>query len=63
MHFKLALVDEMEVKQTKSESTADSKPKTLIAKPLAAGQVKAKNIEKKEMFGKVDTYVKMTLDN
>ena len=46
----------------------DSDLKTPVAKPLIAGQVKitvfkAKDIEKKGMFGKADPYVKLTLDN
>merc|ERR1712083_470120 len=65
---KVITKDEIEVQQTKSESTVDSKLKTPVAKPLTAGQVKitvfkAKDIEKKRMFGKADPYVKLTLDN
>ena len=64
---KVITKDEIEVKQTKSESTVDSEPKTPITKPLSAGQVeitvlKAKDIEKKRMFGKADPYEKLTLD-
>ena len=60
----ITIKDEIEIKQTKSKSTMAS---ATIAKPLAAGQtrntvLKAKDIEK-EMFGKADPYVKMTLDN
>merc|ERR1711915_35894 len=65
---KVITKDEIEVQQTKSESTVDSELKTLVKKPLTAGQVKitvfkAKDIEKKRMFGKADPYVKLTLDN
>merc|ERR1712083_446671 len=65
---KVITKDEIEVQQTKSESTVDPGLKTPVAKPLTAGQVKitvfkAKNIEKKGMFGKADPYVKLTLDN
>merc|ERR1711915_1076329 len=65
---KVITKDEIEVQQTKSESTVDSELKTPVAKPLTAGQVKitvfkAKDIEKKGMFGKADPYVKLTLDN
>merc|ERR1711915_801360 len=65
---KVITKDEIEVQQTKSESTVDSKLKTPVATPLIAGQVKitvfkAKDIEKKRMFGKADPYVKLTLDN
>merc|ERR1711915_634852 len=65
---KVITKDEIEVQQTKSESTVDSELKTPVEKPLTAGQVKitvfkAKNIEKKGMFGKADPYVKLTLDN
>merc|ERR1711915_1015845 len=65
---KVITKDEIEVQQTKSESTVDSELKTPVEKPLTAGQVKitvfkAKGIEKKGMFGKADPYVKLTLDN
>merc|ERR1711872_803995 len=65
---KVITKDEIEVQQTESESTVDSDLKTPVAKPLTAGQVKitvfkAKDIEKKGMFGKADPYVKLTLDN
>merc|ERR1712083_1198665 len=65
---KVITKDEIEVQQTKSESTMDSELKTPVAKPLTAGQVKitvfkAKDLEKKGMFGKADPYVKLTLDN
>merc|ERR1712083_491360 len=65
---KVITKDEIEVQQTKSDSTVDSELKTPVAKPLSAGQVKitvfkAKDIEKKGMFGKADPYVKLTLDH
>merc|ERR1711872_638068 len=65
---KVITKDEIKVQQTESESTVDSDLKTPVAKPLTAGQVKitvfkAKDIEKKGMFGKADPYVKLTLDN
>merc|ERR1711976_771835 len=65
---KVITKDEIEVQQTESESTVDSDLKTPVAKPLTAGQIKitvfkAKDIEKKGMFGKADPYVKLTLDN
>ena len=64
----ITIKDEIEVKQTKSKSTVDSEPNTTIAKLLAAGQVKltvlkAKDIEKKEMFGRADPYVIINLEN
>merc|ERR1712142_1191389 len=65
---KVITKDEIEVQQTESESTVDSELKTPVAKPPTAGQVKisvfkAKDLEKKGMFGKADPYVKLTLDN